>query len=49
MSKFTNVVIGTLEDIMGGILTTTGCGLKWGEVELPESFRAELEDETSVN
>lgn len=37
-------VTALLEDLAGDILTSTGCPFVWGEVELPECLRSEVEE-----
>ena len=47
-NKLKCAIVGALEDMIGDILTSTGCVCRWGEVELPESLRAEIEEKTSI-
>lgn len=33
-----------LEELAGDILTSTGCALCWGEVEVPECMKNDVEE-----
>ncbi len=43
MKNFKKAVAGQLEDLTDLILTATGCKHVWGEPELPECVRKDLE------
>lgn len=36
-------IISAVENLVGNVMTSTGCLGKWGEVELPECLRSEME------
>lgn len=45
MKDMKKVVAAQLEDLSDVILTLTGCKSFWGEPELPDCMRAEIESE----
>lgn len=45
LTKFVN---GQLSDLAGDILTSAGSMFFWGEVEVPECLREQLEENTVV-
>lgn len=42
--KLKEKISNTLEDLAGDIIMQTGCMWTWGEVEVPECLRKELEE-----
>lgn len=46
MKDMKNVVAARLEDLTGDILTLEGCKCFWGEPELPDCMRAQMETES---
>ncbi len=46
MKDMKKTVAAQLEDLAGDILTLTGCKHYWGEVELPDCMRVEMESES---
>ena len=46
MKDMKKTVAAQLEDLAGDILTLTGCMGFWGEPELPDCMRVEMESES---
>lgn len=46
MKDMKNVVAARLEDFTEGVLSRTGCLGFWGEPELPDCMRAQMETES---
>lgn len=46
MKDMKKTVASQLEDLAGDILTLTGCMGFWGEPELPDCMRVEMESES---
>lgn len=38
-------IISVVEGLVGNVMASTGCLGKWGEIELPECMRQEMDEE----
>lgn len=48
MKDMKNVVVAQLEDLLDKTLTNSGCKNLWGEPELPDCMRVQMETEDAA-